>query len=275
MQKNPIIVTGATGSIGFEVTRELAAQGKPVLMACRNTKRAEQLRAEILENYPEAKIDVLALDLDRIESIAGFCKELERNNVNPVGLLNNAGVMCRSFKQTADGFERSVGVNYIGTYLLTRLLEPQMASGGVIVNTVSISRVISSVDKSFFEIKEKDFGQIKSYAKSKLALMLFTAKLAQVSKHKIVATDPGIVDSNMITMGRWFDPLANVLFRPLCNTPKQGAIPALNALNTDRSGLLFNGKRYKEIPKKYFNHPYIDWLWEETEKILRAKEIDF
>lgn len=275
MQKKPTIVTGATGSIGFEVTRELASQGKPVLMACRNTKRAEQLRAEILEEFPEAKIDVLALDLDRIESIVAFYDELDKNEITPVGLLNNAGVMCRNFELTADGFERSVGVNYIGIYLLTRLLEPQMGIGSVIVNTVSISRVAVSVDKLLFEKGEKSFGQLRSYAKSKLALMLFTAKLAQVSKHKIVATDPGIVDSDMISLGRWFDPLADVLFRPLCNTPAEGAAPALKALSTDESGLLFYGKKHKRIPEKYFNYPHIDWLWEETEKILRAKGIDF
>ena len=59
------------------------------------------------------------------------------------------------------------------------------------------------------------------------------------------ATDPGIVNSNMITMGRWFDPLADMIFRPFCKSPAKGAIPAINAITSGLSGRYFlgNGSR--------------------------------
>ena len=35
--------------------------------------------------------------------------------------------------------------------------------------------------------------------------------------------DPGIVDTNIITQHRWYDSLADVLFRPLILSPERGA----------------------------------------------------
>ena len=41
-------MTGATGSIGKEIARALAARGCNIVLACRNTERAEELRRELL-----------------------------------------------------------------------------------------------------------------------------------------------------------------------------------------------------------------------------------
>ena len=45
--------------------------------------------------------------------------------------------MCKDFGKTVDGFETSIGVNYIGTVLLTESLIPLMHPGSRIVMTTS------------------------------------------------------------------------------------------------------------------------------------------
>lgn len=40
-------------------------------------------------------------------------------------LINNAGIMCKDFTVTEDGLETTVGVNYVGTWLLTNWVDPE------------------------------------------------------------------------------------------------------------------------------------------------------
>ena len=57
-------------------------------------------------------------------------------------LMNNAGTMETGLHITVDGMERTVSVNYVGPYLLTRKLLPLMGRGTRIVNMVSCTYAI-------------------------------------------------------------------------------------------------------------------------------------
>lgn len=57
--------------------------------------------------------------------------------------------MCKDFGKTVDGFETSIGVNYIGTVFLTESLIPLMHPGSRIVMTTSLTRYIGKIDSSF------------------------------------------------------------------------------------------------------------------------------
>ena len=85
------------------------------------------------------------------------------------------------------------------------------------------------MDRDFFEKGEKDFHQLRTYADTKLALIYFSIAMAQKSGRRVNMADPGIVDTEMIRLGRWFDPLTDIFFRPFCNSPARGARPAVNA----------------------------------------------
>ena len=81
--------------------------------------------------------------------------------------------------------------------------------------------------------EEGSFWRIPIYSNTKLALWLFTRKLAEMLKDKgitVNAADPGIVSTNIISMDMWFDPLTDVLFRPFIRTPRQGADTAIRLL---------------------------------------------
>ena len=47
---------------------------------------------------------------------------------------------------------------------------------------------------------------------------------------KVNLCDPGVVDTGIIAMDRWFDPLADIFFRPFIRSVANGARPALRAL---------------------------------------------
>ena len=278
MEKSKIIVTGATGSIGLAAVKSLLSRDLPVIMACRNIRKADTKRDSLIKEFPHSEIDVLELDLNSLASIRAFVEEIKNQGFKVDKLLNNAGIICRDFTVNDDGFETTLAVNYLGPLYLSKLMIPLMDNDFNIVNTVSVTRGVSKIDEHFFDLDKKRFSQLGTYGKAKYALFLSSLTLSEKIKNGSVnLTDPGVVDSNMISMHRWFDPLADVLFRPFCKSPEKGAIPAVNALlqpiansqqPTARNVKLFSGNRSKVIPQKHYDNPMRKWLWEESGKQL-------
>lgn len=275
MEKSKIIVTGATGSIGLAAVKSLLSKDLPVIMACRNIRKADSQRDSLIKEFPHSDIDVLELDLNSLASIRTFVEEIKNQGFKVDKLLNNAGIICRDFTVNDDGFETTLAVNYLGPLYLSKLMIPLMDGGFNIVNTVSVTRGVSKLDEHFFDLDKKRFSQLGTYGKAKYALFLSSLTLSETIKNGSVnLTDPGVVNSNMISMHRWFDPLADVLFRPFCKSPEKGAIPAVNALlykSTDlvqKNVKLFSGNKSKLISQKHYDNPMRKWLWEETEMQL-------
>jgi short-subunit dehydrogenase len=67
-----IIITGATSGLGKQATRVLAKKNAQIVMAIRNTEKGETLVKEILNEYPNAKIEIQQLDLNSLESVSSF-----------------------------------------------------------------------------------------------------------------------------------------------------------------------------------------------------------
>ena len=181
-------------------------------------------------------------------------------------------------RTTADGLERTVSVNYVGPYLLTRKLLPLMDKGSRIVNMVSCTYAIGRLDFPDFFTKGRkgSFWRIPVYSNTKLALTLFTLKLAEQLRERgitVNAADPGIVSTDIITMQMWFDPLTDIFFRPFIRTPRQGADTAIRLLLDKEweqtSGRLFASGRPKTLSAKFTPHAQQNELWELTEKTIK------
>ncbi|MGN1233410.1 MAG: SDR family NAD(P)-dependent oxidoreductase [Candidatus Cryptobacteroides sp.] len=234
------IVTGASGSVGCEVVKGLAGKGYAVILACRSLERGRRAMADVLKEVPAARLRVELLDVSSPVSINDFVSRISELEIS--GLLNNAGAIFRDYALTPEGRERTFAVNYFGPKELAEALLPLLHPGGIVVNTISITAFISRLCDADFRPDARRFGQLRTYGKAKLALLRYTRELAERRPDLIVnATDPGVVNSNMITMGRWFDPIADAIFRPFCKSPAKGAIPAINAITSGLSGRYFSG----------------------------------
>ena len=260
-----ILITGATGSMGAAAVEALAAQGTPVLMACRNLKKADAVRRDILSRVPEADLEIRELDLASLDSVRRFADGIEPGSVEAV--FHNAGVISRAYSLTCDGFENTFSVNYLGPWLLTRLILPKLPAQVRIVFMISLSCRFASLKPGMLQPGPKDFSQLGTYAQAKRALLSFSLELArrypEISVH---LADPGVVASDMIDMGRWYDPLADRFFKPLIKKPLDGVSPALRALATSQTEpRYFVGKGDKPIPRRYLTPEQDARLWEETE----------
>ena len=264
------IITGATGAMGSAAAEALATRGRAVLMACRNRAKAEAVRADILSRVPDARLEIRELDLSSLASVRTFAESVKPGSA--IALFNNAGTIARHHQLTVDGLESTFAVNYFGPWLLTRLLADKLPEGAHVVNMVSLSCAFVRIDPASLPPGSESFSQLGSYARSKRALLSFTQELARRRPDLHVhAADPGVVASDIIDLGHWFDPLTDVLFKPLCKTPRSGVRPALRALSSGESGLYFVGRKSRPIPRCY-RTPELDLaLWKETERILSGK----
>lgn len=276
-RKRLAVITGADGGMGREITRAVAMAGYRVIMASCRVRKAEEVRRTLLQERAGLDIEVREMDLASFISVCAFADTLVADNERVDLLMNNAGTMETGYHYTGDGMERTVQVNYMGHYLLTRKLLKLMGPGSRIVNMVSCTYAIGRLDfPDFFTRGRKGgFWRIPIYSNTKLALTLFTIDLAKRVKEKgivVNAADPGIVSTDIITMHAWFDPLTDVLFRPFIRTPRQGAATAISLLLDEdagrRTGTLSASCHAKNLSDKYIHHVQMEELWNRTEEIV-------
>ncbi|MEG1916331.1 MAG: SDR family NAD(P)-dependent oxidoreductase [Muribaculaceae bacterium] len=266
------IVTGATGAIGKAIAMQLAIEGKPVMLACRNLDAALSLRQQIISNTANDNILVEQLSLDSFASIRAFATRLISTHTTVKALINNAGIMCRNFSLTVDGYEETLAVNYFGTLLLSNLLIPIIEKGGDIVFTTSVTRKVHNLPEDIIEDSKHNFSQLGTYASSKLALTHHALHLATILKDAEISVncaDPGVVNSNMITMHRWFDPLSNIFFRPFISSPRKGARAALRALKVQNvTAQIFTPTSSEPIPTEWLQSPAHSRLIKNAEDVI-------
>ena len=277
MKQKLAVITGADGGMGMEITRAVAAAGYKVIMACRDPEIAEEKRQLIMRETGNIALEIVPVNLASLSSTASFANELLQRGEVITLLMNNAGTMETRRCITEDGLERTVSVNYVAPYLLTRKLLPLMGEGSRIVNMVSCTYAIGKLDFPDFFLggKKGAFWRIPIYSNTKLALTLFTIALSKKVKEKgiiVNAADPGIVSTKIITMHMWFDPLTDIFFRPFIRTPRQGAATAISLLLDEdagkRTGTLNVSCHPKQLSEKFFHHVQMKELWDKTEEIV-------
>lgn len=285
VRRRVCIVTGADGGMGYEETKAVAQAGYHVIMACYSPQLAEPRRQQLLQEtgLPAEQVEVMGIDLANLASVRAFADRvkalLEAHSDWTLQLLmNNAGTMETGRHYTVDGLERTVSVNYVGPYLLTRLLADLMPRGARIVNMASCVYAIGHLDfPEFFEQGRKgSFWRIPIYSNTKLAITLFSLDFAERLRDRgitVNACDPGIVSTGIIRMQMFFDPITDLIFRPCIRTPRQGADTAIRLLLEEEkegiTGRFWLSNKDRNLSKKYYQHKQMKELWDLTEERVK------
>jgi len=203
--KRIALVTGANKGLGFETSRQLAAQGITVLMGARHTKRGE----DAAENLTSFGLDVkfVLLDVTSSAHIRNVADYIEQTFGRLDILVNNAGTS----HPDEDLFESSVekipiravretfDVNFFGPVELTQALLPliKKSAAGRIVNVAS---VLGSLTLHSDLINGLGNTKPFAYDASKTALNQFTVHLAAALRNtliKVNSAHPGWVRTDM------------------------------------------------------------------------------
>jgi NAD(P)-dependent dehydrogenase (short-subunit alcohol dehydrogenase family) len=229
-----IFITGANTGLGFEAAKVLAGKGARVIIGCRSKDKAEQARKKMLADHPAADVAIVALDLGSLASVKKAAAVVAKEPQLDI-LINNAGIMIPPYELTEDGFESQFGVNHLGPFALTGLLLEKLRENpdARIVSTSSIAHKRGKMH--FDDINaEEGYSAMVCYAQSKLANLYFAyelqRRLAAAGDTAIsVAAHPGMADTELSRYIPKPMMLLAPLFRPLLNTPAQGAWPTLCA----------------------------------------------
>ncbi|XP_022913007.2 retinol dehydrogenase 12-like [Onthophagus taurus] len=233
MDGKTVLITGASGGIGFETAKELAARGATVILTCRNFENGQKATAKIKRYCRQAKIDVKLLDVSDMSAIRRFSVLMKQNYKKIDVLINNAGIVFHPFKWTSEGFELTLATNYLGPFLLTHMLLPLLkkSDNGRIINLTSVAHSSGRINLNDMNL-EKRFLERDAFSQSKLALILFTRHVAKILKDTRVTincVNPGIVRNTKHLKNSPFGAgfMAKVSTYPwvwlFLKTPKQGA----------------------------------------------------
>jgi NAD(P)-dependent dehydrogenase (short-subunit alcohol dehydrogenase family) len=187
-----VIVTGATNGVGLGTARALTNAGAHVIMAVRNVDLAARRADEI-----GGSTSVVQLDLADLSSVRSFPDRLD-GDVDI--LINNAGAISQQRAETADGFEMTIGTNYLGPFALTNLLLGRVQSQ--IINVGSAAHNSATLRLDDMHLRHQKWNLMGAYARSKLAVMLWGLELdrrLRAANSPIVSqlTHPGWVASNL------------------------------------------------------------------------------
>jgi NAD(P)-dependent dehydrogenase (short-subunit alcohol dehydrogenase family) len=222
------IVTGSNSGIGRETAHALAEMGATVVMAVRNLERGHAALDYILRETKEPHIELMECDVSSRLSIQKFVSEFKTNFDSLHVLLNNAGAIFSRRQVTDDGIERTLAVNYLGPFLLTRELLPLLKSSAP-------SRVInlcSGLYKSAHVVlddiqSESKYRSQEVYRNSKLLLLMHTYYLARHLAGSGVAVNavlPGFVATNLgKNSGSRMQSIMFGMMKPFQLSPKEGA----------------------------------------------------
>ena len=235
------LITGGNSGIGYEAAKVLAQKGGTVIIACRNTNRAQVAIETIRATSPNAQISSVLLDLADLNSVRHCAEELNGRLDYLDVLINNAGVMALPYSLTNDGFEMQLGTNHLGHFALTAWLLPSLSrtADPRVINVASNAHKGGRV--RFDDINaEKHYSEWGAYAQSKLSNLLFFAELHRrrslfLPKLRSLACHPGYSDTKLLYSSPSLNKsrIANLILklggRYVAQSAKAGAWPTLYA----------------------------------------------
>lgn len=282
-----MIVTGANSGLGYECALALAKKDAFVVMGCRNISKGKVAIEQIKNHHPEAKLDLIELDLASFDSIRKFADTFNSRYEKLNVLFNNAGIMHAPKTLTKNGLELHIGVNHFGHFLLTGLLLDKLkqTSGSRVVQHSSNLHRSGSINFDDINFESK-YRRTKAYSQSKLANLLFAYELDRQFKiHNIdsiaVGAHPGYAATNLQITGPKMSSrlltlpyrIGNLLF---AQSAQKGALPLLyGGVGDEVEGGDYFGpeKRMRGYPKRdlssaeSYDQETAKRLWELSEKI--------
>ncbi|XP_063633309.1 retinol dehydrogenase 11-like [Cydia splendana] len=287
------IVTGSNTGIGKETALDLYLRGCRVIMACRDTNKANVAKTEIesLHNCNEGKgsLIVRKLDVSSLSSVREFVSLMLAEETKIEILVNNAGVMMAPRGITDDGFETHMATNHFGHALLTLLLLPMLAncSHARVVNVSSMVHHRAELDFGDINFETTKYDPLMAYCRSKVANILFARALSQkLRDHNIgnVSTyslHPGVISTEISrhfsdTFFRGTTWLFNNVLSWFCKSPRCGAQTtvycAVDEQCANQSGLYYSDCAVTASSKYSQNYANAEQLWKVTLAALKLRE---
>ncbi|KAF3761944.1 NAD(P)-binding protein [Cryphonectria parasitica EP155] len=156
-----VLITGGNVGLGREAARHFYRLGaKRVILACRDVEKGRAAQADVETSSPSSKqggaVEVWQVDLASFQSVKEFCRradaELDRLDV----VVGNAGIAIGTYVEADGGFESTIAINVVSTFLMVLLLLPLMRRTAVRFNVETKVVIVSSDSHMFARFRERE-----------------------------------------------------------------------------------------------------------------------
>jgi NAD(P)-dependent dehydrogenase (short-subunit alcohol dehydrogenase family) len=197
------LITGANKGIGFEIARQLGAQGMIVLVGARDRARGE----EAVERLQFEGVEASAIHLDVTDQVTidAAASYIDKTYGKLDVLVNNAGISLRDGRVppselAVEVFRATYETNVFGVFAVTKAMLPLLrrSDAGRIVNMSSPmgSLSLNSNPASFYA----QMPPLLAYNSSKTAVNAITVFFANELRNtsiKVNAVSPGYVATDL------------------------------------------------------------------------------
>jgi NAD(P)-dependent dehydrogenase (short-subunit alcohol dehydrogenase family) len=268
MKGRTALVTGSTSGLGEVVARRLGAMGAIVLVHGLDEARGKEIAAEITKTGPGRAVYYPG-DLASLDQVGVLARRIRAEHPRLHLLINNAGILIQTRRESADGYELVFAINYLSHFLLTQELLPLLKAGAParIVNVASAAQRPIDFDDVMLK---NDWQSGTSYAQSKLAQILFTISLAErldAREITVNALHPATMMNTPMVSGMGMQARSSV--EDGANAVMQLAVGTAVA---GRTGLYFNQMNEARANPQAYDASARKRLWDLSNTLIQTRE---
>lgn len=240
-----VVITGATGGLGRELSRYVVMLGANLVTVDRNEVRSLALEKELTDEIPDASITRIIADMEDFDSVKPACERLKEMPIDY--LILNAAAYSIPRNRCDTGYDNVFQINFVSPYYLIRELMPLLTErNGRIIAVGSIAHNYSTTDPDDIDFSTRNRSNLV-YGNSKRYLMFSLYELMKSEKGTLSVVHPGITFTNITAH---YPPLIFAIIKHpmklIFMKPKKAALSILK-------GLFDHTEGYSWIGPKLFN----------------------
>jgi dehydrogenase/reductase SDR family protein 12 len=228
LKDKTVMITGANQGIGLSAAKLIAKRGCTVYMVCRNPARGAEAVAAVKEFTGNPNVHLIVCDVSSMSDVRKMASEYVKSGKPLHVLVNNAGVMIKPPAKSSDGIEINFATNTLGSYAVTRALEPALkrSAPAKVIFVSSGGALLEGLETEDFEGKSiqssSKFHEIQ-YSRDKRRQIALAEGFSREWKEAGIAAysmHPGWVDTEAVKTSI---PDFYSRFKASLRTPEQGA----------------------------------------------------
>ncbi|ADQ13735.1 SDR family NAD(P)-dependent oxidoreductase [Halanaerobium hydrogeniformans] len=263
-----ILITGATDGIGKETARQLAEKGYRIIIHGRSANRTQKVLEELNMINSQANHKIALADLESQKQVLELSINLKEAEDKIDVLINNAALHKQELELNEAGIEKTIAVNYHSHFILTLLLIPllEKSEDKRIINLASMAHSDNiDLDRVW---NPDNYEGSQAYYDSKLAMLLFTFKLAKIlDDYDVNTLHPGAISTKLL----------HQVWGAGGDSVKKGAETPVFLATSDRvkgeSGHFFVDKKKKEATAAAYDQDLQEELWDQSIRKIKYQEI--
>jgi short-subunit dehydrogenase len=248
-----ICITGSTGDLAQIFTEKLAKMGANFVFANRNREKSEKQKKQLLEKYPDIKIQIFNVDFNDLNSVKLLVCKLKQVHIDI--LILNSAVYNVPRKTTNSGYDNIFQVNFVSQYYIAKQLLSNLRK---IKNSKIV--VIGSIAHNYSKVNFDDIQKLKTkkssvaYGNSKRFLMASMQKLLENHPVELSVVHPGVTLTKMTSHYPFFiNWLVKIGIKVFFPKPEKACLSVLSGVfNTTQTNEWIGPKKHNiwGYPKK-------------------------